>query len=610
MSRGSGRGGLDRGRATCFECLLDESLQNAFDADWAAGHITQESWNANASAEGILAYKLLVQTGHVDDPVDKSQVTTARLVDERGVIRSTGFYNYLSAWVSNDALAYSYSDGALSPSPRVWYHDPYDTELKIPKSNSLDMSLMPFQLVALDSTEALTDTVGQIRAICDSFRARGLPTFPAGIPFTFWEQYTGLRPQMAASMGAAAACVFVTIAVGLGSPWAGLLTAASVALTVLCLWGTMSMLLGLQLSAVPAALLVCSVGLVARPAVQVLAAHASAIGGRARRTAIALDAVGPAVVHAHLAVLCGAAMLALAPFDFIVRHFFCVIVVLVMLSLLHSLLLLPVLLTLAGPPAEVSPVDGTCLLPYPSPDLRRPQERAPAGYHKSSAVPGRSMRVVAPPGGLRRGGNLYPPPPPGMREERQRSGSSRMSKRAAAAAAAAAATRGSQISLSTITEEPSSLTSSHEIVLQPELVLETSLNGPLTASTSSSSSAASSSCASSSSADDCCGKRLEDVSPAASVSSGVHFTTRVTATAKFKVELHSRPGCVTASSTTSSSKRRSRTSGIERVSISQPTSTSSSVSSTRSECESSFDPYMSSSSSPSPPPYRRSNDGV
>jgi patched 1 protein len=95
---------------------------------------------------------------------------TVRLVDERGVIRPTGFYNYLSAWVSNDALAYSYSEGGLSPSPRTWYHEPDDTELRIPKSAPLQMALMPFQLVALDSTEALTDTVGQIRAICDSFR--------------------------------------------------------------------------------------------------------------------------------------------------------------------------------------------------------------------------------------------------------------------------------------------------------------------------------------------------------------------------------------------------------------------------------------------------------
>lgn len=50
-------------------------LQKAFDRDWSRGSITQERWFPNASHEGILAYKLLVQTGHVDNPIDKSLVT-------------------------------------------------------------------------------------------------------------------------------------------------------------------------------------------------------------------------------------------------------------------------------------------------------------------------------------------------------------------------------------------------------------------------------------------------------------------------------------------------------------------------------------------------------
>lgn len=85
------------------------NLQNAFDRDYKLGTITQERWYRNASTDAILAYKLLVQTGHVDNPIDKSLVTTNRLVDSEGIINPKAFYNYLSAWASNDVFPYSAS---------------------------------------------------------------------------------------------------------------------------------------------------------------------------------------------------------------------------------------------------------------------------------------------------------------------------------------------------------------------------------------------------------------------------------------------------------------------------------------------------------------------
>ena len=51
------------------------SLQEAFDRDWANGCITKEGWFKNASDDGIHAYKLLVQTGRVDSPIDKELVS-------------------------------------------------------------------------------------------------------------------------------------------------------------------------------------------------------------------------------------------------------------------------------------------------------------------------------------------------------------------------------------------------------------------------------------------------------------------------------------------------------------------------------------------------------
>ena len=51
------------------------NLQEAFDRDWMNGAINQESWYSNASVDGVLAYRLMIQTGKVDNPIDKSLVS-------------------------------------------------------------------------------------------------------------------------------------------------------------------------------------------------------------------------------------------------------------------------------------------------------------------------------------------------------------------------------------------------------------------------------------------------------------------------------------------------------------------------------------------------------
>lgn len=93
------------------------NLQSAFDRDYKQGKITQERWFKNASTDAILGYKLLVQTGYVDNPIDKSLVTTNRLVDGEGIINPKAFYNYLSAWASNDVFPYSASQVCVKAIP-------------------------------------------------------------------------------------------------------------------------------------------------------------------------------------------------------------------------------------------------------------------------------------------------------------------------------------------------------------------------------------------------------------------------------------------------------------------------------------------------------------
>lgn len=117
----------------------------------------------------------------------------------------------------------------------------------------------------------------------------------------------------------------------------------------------------------------------------------------------------------------------LLPFlvSFTCRYFFVVLTLLIALGLLNGLVLLPVLLSVIGPPAEVIPLNpGDDCIPPPTPD--------------PSPKPERPVRTVS-------RGRVYPRMP-------------------------------SDLSLSTITEEPTQY-SSHEIVVQPEVVVETSVPG-------------------------------------------------------------------------------------------------------------------------------------
>lgn len=203
-------GGLTKFWLSLFRDWLLEQ-QAAFDKEVASGCITPEGWCQNATEEGVLGYKLVVQTGHVDNPIEKALVNDSRhrLVDKNGNISPKAFYNYLSAWNTNDALAYGASQGNLKPQPKRWFHSKKDVDLKIPKSSPLIYTQMPFYLSGLSDTESITNLIMSVRELCLKFEAKGLSNFPSGIPFLFWEQYLYLRTSLMLALACALAAVFV-----------------------------------------------------------------------------------------------------------------------------------------------------------------------------------------------------------------------------------------------------------------------------------------------------------------------------------------------------------------------------------------------------------------
>ncbi|KAG0442580.1 hypothetical protein HPB47_015663 [Ixodes persulcatus] len=383
-------GGLPDFWLTLFRDWLLE-LQAAFDQDWEGGCITREQWFPNASDEGVLAYKLLVQTGRVDNPIDKT----------------LGFYNYLSAWASNDALAYAASQANLRPEPR---HGEVSRALE------------------------------SVWALCGRFEARGLPNFPSGAPFAFWEHHLRLRSHLLAALALALAAVFLVVALSLLNLWAACLLVLVLASMVLELFGAMGFL-GVGLSAVPAVVLVIAVGIGVHFTAHITVGFLTSIGSRNRRVALSLDSMFAPVVHGAVSTLLGVLMLAFSEFDFIVRHFFYVLSALIVIGLLNGLLFLPIILSLVGPPGEVVPKGDSNRIstpsPQPSPEPRmRPRHSRPSGAGQGGARGGCTLGA-----GVRRSEQPHP----------------------------------WADSLSTISEEPPSYhsCSSREIVLHPEVVVET-----------------------------------------------------------------------------------------------------------------------------------------
>ena len=119
---------------------------------------------------------------------------------------------------------------------------------------------MGFYLHDLGDTAAITVTVQEIRDICDKYTALGLPTYPSGIVFTFWEQYLSLRFYLMLALIAVLVGIFLVLVVVLLNPWMALIVVVVLAMMVVELFGFMG-LIGIKLSAVPAVILIVSVGI-------------------------------------------------------------------------------------------------------------------------------------------------------------------------------------------------------------------------------------------------------------------------------------------------------------------------------------------------------------
>lgn len=77
------------------------------------------------------------------------QLTKQRLVDADGIINPNAFYIYLTAWVSNDPVAYAASQANIRPHRPEWVHDKADYMPETRLRSKLHFIFMSYSLYKL-----------------------------------------------------------------------------------------------------------------------------------------------------------------------------------------------------------------------------------------------------------------------------------------------------------------------------------------------------------------------------------------------------------------------------------------------------------------------------
>lgn len=186
-----------------------------------------------------------------------------------------------------------------------------------------------------------------------------------------------LRSSLVLIVGGALGAAFVLVGILLLSAWAATLVVFNAAANLLQLLGIMTVI-GIKLSAIPAVILVLSVGLSVSVTIHVTLGFITAVGGRDRRMRLALESSLAPSIHAIATSTLAVLMLSTSPFEFIVRHFFWLLLSVMLATMVNGLFFYPVLLTLIGPAPELVPLTHPERISTPSPPPVHRHRRGPS----------------------------------------------------------------------------------------------------------------------------------------------------------------------------------------------------------------------------------------
>eukprot|EP00173_Palmaria_palmata_P005275 Plantae.Rhodophyta-Palmaria_palmata.ctg902.p1 GENE.Plantae.Rhodophyta-Palmaria_palmata.ctg902~~Plantae.Rhodophyta-Palmaria_palmata.ctg902.p1 ORF type:complete len:329 (+),score=49.88 Plantae.Rhodophyta-Palmaria_palmata.ctg902:187-1173(+) len=204
-----------------------------------------------------------------------------------------------------------------------------------------------------DSNDEEIERLDTLRADVEraDFGSSGSPELENAFPYAFSdifvEQYKALPGEVALSLGLSIAAVGIVTVVLLGNPLVALLCMLVVGLVLICVVGSMHWS-GFNLNSVSVISLAVAVGLSCDQIVHIARAFLEQVGTRRERSIKALEELGPPVFQAGFSTFLAIMMLSIAS-SYIFKSLFWGFFFLILLSVSHGLVLMPILLSMIGP---------------------------------------------------------------------------------------------------------------------------------------------------------------------------------------------------------------------------------------------------------------------
>ena len=228
----------------------------------------------------------------------------------------------------------------------------------------------------LSETSDFESFIDEVRGILERYERFGVDSYPSGSPFLFWEQYINLRRNVGLACGLILLACFVATTFFLMDLWSAILLVCMLAMISAEVFGITGFL-EIRFSSIPGIMIIASVGvaveftapltfyfLKASPepgekkmnflGINLPSCVAHWFVTRNERMHKALEHRFTPIFNGSITTFLGIIMLAFAELPFIRLYFFSILLSIVFLGMLNGLILLPVLLSLVGPPAQVN----------------------------------------------------------------------------------------------------------------------------------------------------------------------------------------------------------------------------------------------------------------
>ncbi|KAA8493573.1 Protein patched-like 1 [Porphyridium purpureum] len=305
--------------------------------------LRQTSWFSNSTASFLGSVNLPMGM-NVDTPADSNSYYESFF--QWTQTAGTGFENDI--WCYNSSAEMSSDDGnGLNSVPCVQYS--FAT-----LETKLGGTRQQFIQSGLTETEYFVDAINSARDAASQTNVDGNRAFVYGYIYEFWEQYVDIYATLYQVVGFSLLGVSIVTALLMMSAWCAFLVVLLCLVITLELYG-ISTLVGIRVNAVSITNYAISIGM----AVEFTAhyTHAFRTQPDGNRTDRAVRALGIMLAPATNGM--ASTILALFPllgseFEFIRRYYFGMLFTMVMLAYLNGMILLPVVMSLVGPPCVKS----------------------------------------------------------------------------------------------------------------------------------------------------------------------------------------------------------------------------------------------------------------